>query len=86
MASLTRRRLTLAVSALALAAAGLLTPAAAHASPAPGARPDSSVTPVANLPGRYPESITADRWGNLYLGLFFEGAILKITLRLPLQH
>ena len=79
MASLTRRRIALTAPALALAAAGFLTPAAAQASPAPGAPPSSSVSVVADLPGQYPESITVDRWGNMYLGLFFQGAILKIT-------
>lgn len=79
MASLIRRRIALTAPALALAAAGLITPAAAQASPAPGPQPDSSVVQVASLPGRFPESIAIDRWGNMYLGLFPEGAILKIT-------
>ena len=79
MVSLTRGRIALTAPALALAAAGLLTPAAAQASPPPGTPPNSSVVTVADLPGQYPESITHDRWGNLYLGLFFKGAILKIT-------
>ena len=81
MVSFTRRRVALTVPVLALAAAGFLTPAAAQASASRSTPPSSSVTLVANLPGRYPESIAIDRWGNMYLGLFSEGAILKITPR-----
>jgi sugar lactone lactonase YvrE len=70
---------------LALAAVTFLVPATARAASAGAGRPGpaqpaaSPVQPVADLPGQFPESITIDRWGNMYLGLFLAGTILKIT-------
>jgi hypothetical protein len=88
MARLPGRLAALAAAVLALTAAASGFGGAARAEDpssggtgSPGLQPaGSTVVPVVSLPpSQLPESVTIDRWGNLYLSLFQQGQLLKIT-------